>query len=235
MAKFSRLETLTVMLEIGLIPVFHHSDSETARKIVQACADGGARIIEFTNRGDLAWRVFCDLIEYVDNKRPEVILGAGSVIDAQTASLYINSGANFIVGPSLNPEAARVCNRRKIPYLPGCGTVTEISRAEELGAEIVKIFPGGLLGGPAFVQAVLGPMPWTRIMPTGGVAPTKESIEAWIKAGAACLGMGSNLIRRDWIKRNDWTALTQSVANGVDFVRKARQDSTTLDEKQTQA
>lgn len=223
MSRFSRIETLNAMLEIGLIPVFYHPDSETAKNIVNACADGGARVIEFTNRGDLAWRVFCYLIEYVDAKRPDVLLGAGSVIDTPTASLFINSGANFIVGPSLNPEAAKVCNRRKVPYIPGCGTVTEISLAEELGVEIVKVFPGGQVGGPAFVKAVLGPMPWTRIMPTGGVEPTEESVGSWIKAGAACLGMGSKLIKKDLIKNEDWTALAQSTANGVDLVRKARQ------------
>ena len=223
MAVFSRLETLNVMLEIGLVPVFHHSDFETAVKIVEACADGGARVIEFTNRGDLAWRVFADLIEYAAAHLPEMILGTGSVLDAETASLYINSGANFIVGPILNPKAARTCNRRKIPYIPGCGTVTEISRAEELGAEIVKVFPGGQVGGPAFVKAVLGPMPWTRIMPTGGVEPTEESIGAWIEAGAACLGMGSGLIRKDLVKNQDWAALARSAAEGVRLVRQARQ------------
>lgn len=224
MAKFSRIKTLTTMLEIGLIPVFYDSVLETAKNIVNACADGGVKVIEFTNRGERAWRVFCDLTEYVDENRPELILGAGSVIDAHTASLYINSGSNFIVGPILNPEVAKACNRRKVPYIPGCGTVTEISQAEELGVEIVKIFPGGQIGGPAFVKAVLGPMPWTRIMPTGGVDPTEESIKTWIKAGASCLGIGSNLIKEDLIKKQDWGTLAKSVANAVDIVRKARKD-----------
>ena len=168
MAKHTRMNTLAAVLDVGLVPVFHHPDVETARNIVSACADGGARVIEFTNRGDLAWRVFADLIEYANARYPDLILGTGSVLDASTAGLYINCGANFIVGPCLNPEAARVCNRRKIPYMPGCGSVTEISQAEELGVEIVKIFPGGQVGGPGFVKAVLGPLPWSRLMPTGG-------------------------------------------------------------------
>ena len=222
MAAFSRLRTLTAMMEIGLVPVFHQADSQTAVDIVNACADGGATVMEFTNRGDRAWRIFCDLLEYADRKRPEVILGAGSVMDAQTASLYINAGANFVVGPGFDPEAARVCNRRKVPYIPGCGTVTEISRAEETGVEIVKIFPGGQFG-PAFIKAVLAPMPWTRIMPTGGVEPTEESIGGWIRAGAACLGMGSTLIKKDLVKNRDWDALTRNAAQGLDLVKKARQ------------
>ena len=225
MARFSRMETLASMLEIGLIPLFHHSHPESSKQIVKACVDGGARVIEFTNRGDLSWRVFCDVIEYVDTEGIDVILGAGSVIEAETASIYINCGANFIVGPNLNPEVAKVCNRRKVPYIPGCGTVTEISQAEELGMEIVKIFPGGQVGGPAFIKAVLGPMPWTRFMPTGGVQPTEESIGTWIKAGAACLGMGSKLIKKDLVEKKDWPATTLNVANSIDLVQKARQTS----------
>jgi len=228
MSRFSRMETLASMLEMGLIPLFHNSHSEISKKIVKSCVEGGSMVIEFTNRGDLSWRVFCDLIEYVDTEGIDVILGAGSVIEAQTAAIYINCGANFIVGPNLNPEVAIVCNRRKVPYIPGCGTVTEISQAEELGVEIVKIFPAGQIGGPAFVKAVLGPMPWTRFMPTGGIEPTEESIGAWVKAGAACLGMGSKLIKKDLVEKKDWPELAMSVAKCIDLVKKARQVSESI-------
>lgn len=222
MARHSRVNVLNGMIEIGLVPVFFNPDIDKAQKIVEACADGGARVIEFTNRGDLAYRVFADLAGHVAAKRTEVILGVGSVLDAPTASLYINSGADFVVGPILNSEVARLCNRRKIPYSPGCGSVTEISQAEELGVEIVKIFPGGQVGGPDFVKAVLGPMPWTRIMPTGGVAPTKESIHAWITAGSTCLGIGSKLITRDLVGKGDWQGITEKVVQCLKWIGEAR-------------
>lgn len=222
MARFSRVEVINAMLEIGLVPVFYQGEAEKAKRIVDACLAGGARVLEFTNRGDLAYRVFCELLEYTSGSDAGAILGVGSVLDAPTASLYINSGANFVVGPNLNPEVARLCNRRKVAYSPGCGSVSEISNAEELGVEIVKIFPGGLVGGPAFVQAVKGPMPWTRIMPTGGVAPTKESVGAWIKAGAACLGIGSKLISTDLVARKDWAGITKNVKHCLKLIDEAR-------------
>ncbi|MBN1139172.1 MAG: bifunctional 4-hydroxy-2-oxoglutarate aldolase/2-dehydro-3-deoxy-phosphogluconate aldolase, partial [Anaerolineae bacterium] len=178
MARFDRLAVLNAVVESGLAPVFYHGDVGVAKQIMAACAQGGARVVEFTNRGDRAWNAFTQLIEWADKAHPGVILGVGSVIDAPTAALYIGSGANFVVGPILNPEVARLCNRRKIAYMPGCGSATEISQAEELGVEIVKVFPGAEVGGPGFVKAVLAPMPWTRIMPTGGVDATEESIRA---------------------------------------------------------
>jgi 2-dehydro-3-deoxyphosphogluconate aldolase/(4S)-4-hydroxy-2-oxoglutarate aldolase len=144
------------------------------------------------------------------------------VIDAPTAALYINGGANFVVGPILNPEVAEMCNRRKIVYSPGCATATEISQAEALGVEIVKIFPGGLVGGPSFVKAISGPMPWTRIMPTGGVDPTRESIQNWVQAGAACLGIGSKLVTKELVAKGDWKGLSKNVADCLSFIKEAR-------------
>lgn len=222
MARYTRLEVLNTTLEIGLVPVFYNPDIETAKSIVKACLAGGARVLEFVNRGDLAYKVFVELVEFTARETPEVILGAGSIIEAPTASLYINSGANFIVGPNLNPEVARLCNRRKVAYSPGCGSVTEISNAEELGVEIVKVFPGGQVGGPAFVKAAKGPLPWTRIMPTGGVAPTAESVGEWIKAGAAVLGMGSKLVAKDLVAAGDWAGITKNVADCIKLIKEAR-------------
>jgi len=223
MAHFTRLEVLNAMVETGLVPVFYHNDVEIAKKVIQACAAGGARCIEFTNRGDFAPFVFKEVSEYLAKANPKVILGVGSIVDAPTAALYIASGANFVVGPMLNPEVARLCNRRKIAYSPGCGTVSEISQAEELGVEIVKIFPGGLVGGPEFVKSVLAPMPWTRIMPTGGVEATRESVSAWIKAGTAALGIGSNLITKERVAQGKWDELTQATAQVLAWIREARQ------------
>jgi len=182
-----------------------------AKKVVEACSAGGARVVEFTNRGDFAPEVFKQLSQYFGKTSPEIILGIGSVIDEPTAALYIAYGANFVVGPLLNETIARVCNRRKVAYIPGCGSVSEISYAEELGAEIVKIFPGDSTGGPGFVKAVLGPCPWTRIMPTGGVDATEESIKAWFEAGVACVGIGSKLIRKDLVAAGKWADITALV------------------------
>jgi len=159
MAKFTRMQVLNAITDTGLVPVFYNKDVEVAKRIVDACAAGGAKAVEFTNRGDFAYEVFAELVKYCQESRPEIIMGVGSVIDAPTAALYLAHGANFIVGPILNPEVARVCNRRKVSYSPGCGSASEISQAEELGVEIVKVFPGGEVGGPKFVKAVLGPMP----------------------------------------------------------------------------
>jgi 2-dehydro-3-deoxyphosphogluconate aldolase/(4S)-4-hydroxy-2-oxoglutarate aldolase len=222
MAHFRRLEVLNEILRIGLVPVFHRSDVDDARQIVVACAAGGARVVEFTNRGDNAYRVFSELVTHFAQADPDVILGVGSVVDPATAALYIASGANLVVGPVLNPEVARVCNRHKVAYVPGCATPSEISTAEALGVEIVKLFPGKLLGGPDFVKAVLGPMPWTRLMPTGGVAPERESITAWFEAGVAAVGMGSRLIGRDLATAEDFEALTRRVAQVIGWIEAAR-------------
>ncbi len=223
MARFSRLEVLNTILELGLVPVFYHEDVEVAQEVVAACAAGGARVVEFTNRGDFASQVFGQVSQYFAQADPEVILGVGSVIDAPTAAMYIAHGASFVVGPLLNPEIARLCNRRKIAYMPGCGSVTEISQAEELGAEIVKVFPGSSVGGPGFVKAVLGPCPWTRIMPTGGVDATEENIKGWFRAGAACVGMGSKLISKDLVATGNWAEITARVRQVLAWIKEARE------------
>jgi 2-dehydro-3-deoxyphosphogluconate aldolase/(4S)-4-hydroxy-2-oxoglutarate aldolase len=222
MAKYDRLTVYNTALETGLVPVYYHGDIETAKKITAACYAGGIRVLEFTNRGDRAWNVFNELILFVEKELPGAILGVGSVVDAPTAALYISSGANFVVGPMLNPEVARFCNRRKVGYMPGCGTVSEISEAEELGCEIVKVFPGETVGGPAFVKAVRGPMPWTRIMPTGGVKATKENIQEWIKAGVACLGIGSDLARKNWIAAGEFDKIEQTAREVLAWIKEAR-------------
>lgn len=222
MRNHDRLTVLNTIIEAGLVPVFYHPDIETAIKIVTACRAGGVRTAEFTNRGDFAPQVFAALAQHFAQADPSVILGAGSIVDAPTAALYIASGARFIVGPTLNPEVARLCNRRKIPYSPGCGTASEISQAEELGVEIVKVFPGDLVGGPGFVKAILGPMPWTRIMPTGGVEATREGIAAWFKAGATAVGIGSNLITKADLQAGDYAAITARTAQVLAWIREAR-------------
>ncbi|MGK7394340.1 MAG: bifunctional 4-hydroxy-2-oxoglutarate aldolase/2-dehydro-3-deoxy-phosphogluconate aldolase [Candidatus Cyclobacteriaceae bacterium M3_2C_046] len=222
MAKFSRIQVTLKMQETGIIPVFYHKDLEICKQVVKACYEGGIRVFEFTNRGDFAHEIFSQLNKYVLKDIPDMIMGVGSVLDAPTAALYIQLGANFVVSPVLKEEMARVCNRRKIAWSPGCGSLTEISLAEELGAEVVKIFPGAQVGGPKFVAAVKGPCPWTSIMPTGGVSPTEENLREWFQAGVHCVGMGSKLITKDIIQNNAYEKLTQTVKDAIDLVKKIR-------------
>jgi 2-dehydro-3-deoxyphosphogluconate aldolase/(4S)-4-hydroxy-2-oxoglutarate aldolase len=221
MAK-DRMAVLTAMMEQGVIPVFYHPDVEVCTNVIQACANGGAKCIEFTNRGDFASHVFLEVTRHFAKADKSVIMGVGSVLDAPTAGIYIANGANFVVGPVLNADVAKVCNRRKIPYSPGCGSASEISYAEELGVEIVKIFPGTQVGGPEFVKAVLGPMPWTRLMPTGGVDPTEESVRAWFGAGIVAAGMGSKLITSELLKAKDYAGIENKVRDTIALIKKVR-------------
>ena len=222
MSKFSRIEVVIKMKETGVIPVFYHNDVEICKQVLSACYKGGARVFEFTNRGDFAHEVFGELSKYVRTELPEMAIGIGSVIDGPTTALYLQLGADFIVSPILNADMAKVCNRRKVLWSPGCGTLSEISYAEELGAEVVKIFPGEQVGGPEFVSAVKGPCPWSSIMPTGGVEPTEENLSKWFKAGVHCVGMGSKLISKQVIADGAYGDLTSKVKNAIEIVKKIR-------------
>lgn len=196
MAQFSRIEVAQTMKHSGMVPLFFHQDSEVAKKVLKACYDGGARLMEFTNRGDFALEVFTELTKYAIKELPGMIMGVGSVTDAAAASAYMLNGANFVVTPVLRKDIAVVCNRRKVLWSAGCGSLTEIAQAEELGAEVVKLFPGSTYG-PGFVKGVLAPQPWTSIMPTGGVSPTEENLKGWFDAGVTCVGMGSKLMAKN--------------------------------------
>ena len=211
------------MIETGIVPVFYHSDIEIAKQVVKACYEGGIRAFEFTNRGDFAHEVFADLVKWADTECPELILGIGSIVDPATAALYIQLGTNFVVGPLLNPEIFKICNRRQIAYSPGCSSTSEIGDAQELGAEIVKIFPGGNVGGPSFVKNIKGPMPWSKIMVTGGVEPTKESLSSWFKAGVTCVGIGSNLFPKDVIESGSWNKISQLCKESLSIVKTVKE------------
>lgn len=222
MARFARLKTLNTIQDIGLIPVFYNPDIRISKKIVTACVEGGALCIEMTNRADHAIEVFSELEKYTRDNLPNAILGVGSIVDAPTAALYIAHGANFIVGPVIDEDIAILCNKRKIPYSPGCGSATEIQKAHSLGVEFCKVFPGAQVGGPAFVKAMAGPCPWTSIMPTGGVSPTRESLTEWFSAGVACVGIGSNLITGEAIKENDFNRIKNDVKKVIELIKEIR-------------
>lgn len=222
MAAKDRLAVLSAIMEQSIIPVFYDPEVEVCRNVIQACADGGAKCVEFTNRGDFAAHVFLDVTRHFAAADPGVIMGVGSVVDAPTAGLYIANGAKFVVGPLLNAEVARTCNRRGVPYSPGCGSATEIGDAQELGCEIVKVFPGSSVGGPDFVRSILGPMPWTRIMPTGGVEPTEASLRIWFGAGIVACGIGSNLITRELLQARDYAGIAARVRDTLALTRRIK-------------
>jgi len=221
MAQFSRIEVATVMKDTGMIPLFFNRDIELSKQVLKACYDGGARLLEFTARGDFAHEVFGELTKYAIKELPGMIMGVGSVTDAAAASLYMALGANFIVTPVLREDIAIVCNRRKVLWSPGCGTLTEITKAEELGCEIVKLFPGDIYG-PQFVKGVKGPQPWTSVMPTGGVAPTEENLKAWFDAGVTCVGMGSKLISKEILANRDFKKLEQDCRKALEIIKLVR-------------
>ncbi len=222
MAAHARIDVILRIRDTGVVPVFYHPDPGVVKEVVKACYEGGIRVFEFTNRGDFAHEVFAEVNRFCQRSLKDLALGVGSVPDPATAALYIQLGADFVVAPVLNEETARICNRRKILWIPGCGTVSEISRAEELGAEIVKIFPGSSVGGPDFVKNIRGPMPWTSIMPTGGVSPEEENLQQWFAAGVVAVGMGSRLFTKEIIGKKAWHQLEEKVKELMYTVGKIR-------------
>jgi 2-dehydro-3-deoxyphosphogluconate aldolase/(4S)-4-hydroxy-2-oxoglutarate aldolase len=222
MARYSRLEVLNRIVEVGLVPVFYHGDLEVAAQVLAACAAGGVTVFEFTNRGDHAIEVFRALEQRTAQQAPGLVLGAGSIVDEATAALYVAHGANFIVGPSFNERVARFCNRRKIAYLPGCATATEIATAEEAGVEIVKLFPCDLVGGPEFVKAILGPCPWTRLMVTGIREVTPARLAEWFKAGIVAAGIGRELFKKELVDPRDYPGITRRAAEIRQWIQQAR-------------
>lgn len=221
MAQYSRIQVAGVMKETGMVPLFYHPDIKLGKNVLKACYDGGARLMEFTARGDFAFEVFSELNKYAIKELPGMIMGVGSITDAGAASMFMQMGANFIVTPSLREDIAIVCNRRKVLWSPGCGSLTEINRAEELGCEIIKLFPGSTYG-PGFVKAIKGPQPWTSIMPTGGVTTEISNLKEWFDAGVTCVGMGSQLISKDILATQDFAKLAQSVRETLGTIIKIR-------------
>ena len=222
MAKFNKIDTLGIIRSTGIVPVFYNKDAELAKKVVKACYDGGIRAFEFTNRGDGAHEVFARLMEFVRAECPEMALGAGTILDAPTAAIYLQLGADFLVSPCMVEEVVRLANRRGVPYSPGCGSVSEMVRGMEAGCDLVKVFPAGNVGGPSFVKNVLGPLPWAMIMCTGAVEPTEENLSAWAKSGVTAVGMGSKLFPKEMIAAGDWGAISELCAKSLAWFGAAR-------------
>ncbi|MBI9101830.1 MAG: bifunctional 4-hydroxy-2-oxoglutarate aldolase/2-dehydro-3-deoxy-phosphogluconate aldolase [Spirochaetales bacterium] len=222
MPRFSRLDALNSTIETGIVPLFYNGDIETSKKILAACAEGGARAVEFTNRGDRALAIFTVLEIFASKEYPQLIMGAGSVANGATAAMYIQEGANFIVAPFFDESTAAVCNGSKIPYMPGCGSLTEIHKAELSGVEICKVFPGSQVGGPGFIKGAKAPCPRSNLMPTGGVAPTEENLRNWFEAGVCCVGLGSQLIPGNIGETGDYKSITEKLKFSIDFVKQVR-------------
>jgi|TARA_B110000285_G_scaffold233671_1_gene308174 2-dehydro-3-deoxyphosphogluconate aldolase/(4S)-4-hydroxy-2-oxoglutarate aldolase len=221
MAQYTRLQVVEQMQESGMVPLFYNQDINVAKAVLKACYDGGSRLMEFTSRGDFAIEIFNQLIKYAIKELPGMILGVGSVTDAAAASQYMLLGANFIVTPVFREDIALVCNRRKILWSPGCGSLTEIARAEEFGCEIVKLFPGSSYG-PDFVKAIKGPQPWTSIMPTGGVSTKEANLRDWFDAGVTCVGMGSKLISKEMLSSKAYEKLTLQVKQTLSLIKQIK-------------
>lgn len=219
MARNNKLDVLNKMASAPMVPVFYNKDVEVAIAVVKACYDGGVRLFEFTNRGDFAHEVFAEVSKFVAKECPEMALGVGSVVEPATAALYMQLGADFVVGPLFNPEVAKVCNRRGVPYVPGCGSVSEIGFAQEAGCDVCKLFPGDVLG-PKMVKGLLAPMPWSKIMVTGGVEPTEENLSSWFNAGVFAVGMGSKLFPKDKIADKDWAWISAKCREALSFCHK---------------
>jgi len=219
--RFNKIQVITAMQETGMVAVFYNSDIEIAKNVLKACYEGGVRAFEFTNRGDFAHEVFGELVKFSSKECPEMILGVGSIVDAPTAALYIQLGANFIVGPLFNPEIAKVANRRLVPYTPGCGSVSEVGFAQEAGCDLCKVFPGDVLGA-SFVKGLKAPMPWSNLMVTGGVKPEEANLKAWFDAGVTCVGMASNLFPTELIKAKDWAGISKLCSDTLAIVKKVK-------------
>ena len=220
MARFDKVTVLQKIGSTGMVPVFYHKDAEVAKNVVKACYEGGVRAFEFTNRGDFAHEVFAEVVKFAAKECPEMAIGVGSIVDPATAALYLQLGACFVVGPLFNPEIAKICNRRLVPYTPGCGSISEVGAAQEAGCDLCKVFPGDVLG-PNFVKGLMAPMP-SKLMVTGGVEPSKENLTAWMKSGVYCVGMGSKLFPGDKVKAEDWAYVTEQCKEALAIIAELR-------------
>lgn len=203
------------------IPVFYYKDKDTCLNVMKSCLEAGLKIIEFTDRGEGAEENFKALLDLRDKNYPDVIVGIGSLFNSEETKNYINIGADFIVSPILDEGMAKACQEKGMLWIPGIGTTTEAYRASQLGAELIKMFPGNVLG-PGFAKSVLGPMPHLRLMPTGGVKPDEENLTEWYNSGVKTVGMGSQLLDKKFINSGDYAGLTESIKTAVSVAKKVK-------------
>jgi len=222
MSRLTRSHVNQQIEEHAFIPLFNPSDAELTKSVLQAAYSGGVRVFELTNRADNALSIFKEIIPFVQQNLPELIIGAGTIMDEESAKAFYEAGAAFVISPILSKEVASYCEKNQICWIPGAATLTEIVNAHNLGADIVKIFPANYLGGPGFVEAIKAPCPWLRLMPTGGVDRSEENLRAWFKADVRCVGIGSQLFRKELLANNDFSTLEQDTRQVVEIIRKIK-------------
>jgi 2-dehydro-3-deoxyphosphogluconate aldolase / (4S)-4-hydroxy-2-oxoglutarate aldolase len=218
--KFTNEQIVSKMKEIGLVPLFTHDDIPTAQQVIEAAYRGGVRVFEFTNRRKNSFEVFVAMLDYC-KKFPDLMLGIGTVMDGATTKKFIDAGAHFIISPILKLEMAKVCMDHNVLWMPGCATLTEIVTAKENGAQVIKVFPGSVLG-PGFVSAIMPVVPDLQLMITGGVEPNEKNLSAWFKAGAMSVGLGSQLFTKEILEKRDWTALEKNVSEALQIIKRLK-------------
>ena len=210
-------QLLASISKTGIIPVFNHKDIDVAKAVLDAAYNAGIRVFEFTNREANALAVFKALKIYAE-KYDDLYLGIGTIFTVQQVKEYLYAEADFIVSPALIPEVAKYCEMKGIFWVPGCATLSEVFQAKKLGATLVKAFPGNLLG-PDFIKAVFSVMPDIKMMPTGGVEPTEDNLREWFGAGVTCVGMGSQLFRKDWLSEKQYDSLQEKITHTISIVK----------------
>lgn len=217
-----RLERSYVNKQIeqhAFVPLYNPHEVELCKQVLQAAYEGGVRVFELTNRGQHALSIFREIIPFAEKNFPELIIGAGTIMDEESAKAFYEAGAAFIISPVLSAEVGAYCEQNKICWIPGAATLTEIVNAHKLGADIVKIFPANFVGGPGFVEAIKAPCPWIRVMPTGGVDRSEDNLKAWFKAGVHCVGIGSQLFRKELLAKQDFKTLQQDTRQVVEVIK----------------
>jgi len=204
-----------------VVPVFYHDNPAICKEVVRVCYDAGIRVFEFTNRGPQAAANFASLRQMVSSQCPGLALGIGTIFTYRTAAEFLSIGCDFVVSPALVPEMKQIQTSSYTLWIPGCATVSELSAARDLNAQMMKVFPANLLG-PGFLAAALSVMPELKLMPTGGIEPAPDSLSRWFQAGAAAIGMGSQLISKEILDKQDWNRLHDVVSQVVQGVRQLK-------------
>lgn len=217
---FTKQEIFEEIKRTRVVPLFTHDDPTLAVEVLKAAYEGGIRVFEFTNRKKNSFQVFGSLVKH-RSQYPDLMLGIGTIMDPDTTLKFIDAGADFIISPILKTSMAEICHRYNKHWMPGCATLTEIVTAKEFGAEIIKIFPGSVLG-PGFVSSIMPVVPDLNLMITGGVEPTEQNLSSWFKAGAMAVGMGSQLFTKEILDNRDWVQLKTKVSQALAIAAKQR-------------